>query len=79
MKKIVVYGADWCPLTQQAIEHLREVRADHTYVNVEKDKRASEWVKAQNNGKELKPTVDIGGQILAEPTNEELDAALRSN
>jgi len=76
MKKIFVYGADWCPLTRQTIEHLQELRAGYTYVNVEKDKRASEWVKAQNNGKELKPTVDIDGQLLAEPTNEELDAAL---
>jgi hypothetical protein len=33
-------------------------------------------VKAQNGGKEKKPTIDIEGRILAEPTNKELDAAL---
>jgi glutaredoxin len=77
MRKIIVYGADWCPLTRRTIEHLRELGVEHVYINVENDTGASNWVKAQNKGKELKPTVDLGGRILAEPTNDELDAALR--
>jgi hypothetical protein len=38
----------------------------------------ADWcpVKQQNQGKELKPTIVIGDRILAEPTNQELDAAL---
>ncbi len=76
MKSVKVYGADWCPMTRRSLDHLRLRHIPFEYVNIEKDRAASEWVKGQNHGKEMKPTIDIEGQILAEPTNEELDAAL---
>jgi hypothetical protein len=44
---------------------------------VEQDKQASEWVKQQNDGKERKPTVKIGEQVLAEPSDQALEQALR--
>jgi hypothetical protein len=49
----------------------------YQYINVEHDQQASEWVKQQNNGKERKPTVKIGAQVLAEPSDQELEQALR--
>jgi mycoredoxin len=74
--KVKVYGADWCPLTRRAIDHLKRRGIPFEYINLEEDPRAAEWVKAQNGGKEKKPTIDLDGQILSEPTNDELDAAL---
>ena len=44
--------------------------------NVEDDRAASDWVKEQNGGKEKKPTLDLEGEILSEPTNAQLDKAL---
>ena len=76
MNSVKVYGADWCPMTRRAINHLRLRGVPFEYINIEKDPGASEWVKRQNDGKELKPTIDIDGRILAEPSNDELDAAL---
>jgi mycoredoxin len=76
MPKVIVYGADWCPLTRRAIEYLERIRVPFSYVDVEADPEASKWVKNQNGGKEKKPTIDIDGRILSEPTNEELRAAL---
>lgn len=76
MKSIKVYGADWCSMTKRSISHLKSLGLPFEYINVEEDPGAAEWVKAQNGGKEKKPTIDIGGRILSEPTNEELDAAL---
>jgi mycoredoxin len=76
MPKVIVYGADWCPLTRRALMHLEQIGVPFDYVDVEADPKASEWVKRQNGGKEKKPTIDIDGQILSEPTNEELEAAL---
>jgi glutaredoxin len=77
MKEVTVYGADWCPLTARALRHLTHKQIPFKYINVETDSAASEWVKRQNNGKELKPTIDIEGLILSEPSNQELDYALR--
>jgi glutaredoxin len=76
MRTVKVYGADWCPLTTRALNHLKQLGVPFEYINVEEDPAASEWVKRQNNGKELKPTIDIDGVILAEPSNRELEAAV---
>jgi len=76
---IKVYGADWCPLTRRALQHLERRGLDAQYIDVEADPSASEWVKSKNEGKEKKPTLDIDGQILTEPTNAEIDAALAAS
>lgn len=76
MANIRVYGADWCPLTRRALDHLKRLGRDVEYIDVEQNPEASEWVKSHNNGKERKPTIDIDGRILSEPSNEEIDAAL---
>jgi glutaredoxin len=75
-RRITVYGADWCLLTRRALRHLEELKLEFKYIDVEGDPKASEWVKNHNNGKEKKPTIDIDGKVLTEPTNAELDAAL---
>ena len=77
MLEVKVYGADWCGDTQRTLEHLRRLGVAHTYVNIEQDDAAAEWVRAHNDGKERKPTLDVAGQILTEPTERELDSALR--
>jgi mycoredoxin len=75
--EVKVYGADWCADTQRTLEHLRGLGVAHRYIDIERDEEARAWVSAQNEGKERKPTLDIGGQVLTEPTDRELDSALR--
>jgi mycoredoxin len=74
---IEVYGADWCGDTQRTRRHLDRLGVTYQYINVERDLQASAWVKQQNGGKERKPTVKIGEQVLAEPSAQELESALR--
>ncbi len=74
---IKVYGADWCGDTQRTLKQLDKLGVAYDYIDVERDAQASRWVKEQNDGKELKPTVDIGGQVLAVPSAQELETALR--
>src|SRR4051794_12114177 len=78
MSQVKVYGADWCGMTRRTLSHLDSVGVDYDYINVDEDAQAAEWVKQQNNGKEKKPTIDIAGQVLTTPDNEELDEALRA-
>ena len=77
MAKVKVYGADWCAATRRVIAHLESNKVPFDFIDVENDREASDWVKQQNNGKEIKPTLDVDGKVLSEPTNRELDAALR--
>ncbi len=75
--EVKVYGTDWCGDTQRTLTHLQELGVAHKYINVEQDEQAAAWVKEHNDGKELKPTLDIAGQVLSVPTNRELESALR--
>ena len=77
MAAIKVYGADWCGMTTRTLSHLDELGVEYEYIDVEQDPKASEWVKSHNGGKEKKPTLDISGQVLSEPSNGQLDDVLR--
>ncbi len=79
MDKVKVYGADWCGDTQRSLKHLDALGVDYDYIDVEQDAEASGWVKEQNNGKERKPTIKIGEQVLSVPSDQELESALRSS
>lgn len=79
MDKVKVYGADWCGDTQRSLKHLDTLGVDYDYVDVEQDAQASSWVKEQNDGKERKPTIKVGQQVLSVPSDQELESALRTN
>lgn len=76
MTEIEVFGADWCPLTARAREHLDDLNVPYRYINIEEDPTAAAWVREQSAGKEKIPTIKIGGTVLIEPSNEELDREL---
>ena len=75
--EVKVYGAGWCHDTQDTLRHLKELGVAHTYIDVEENAEAAEWVRQHNDGKERKPTLDIAGQVLSVPSNRELESALR--
>ena len=76
MAEIKVYGADWCSMTKNTLAHLDELKISYNYVNIDRDRQAAKWVADQNDGREKKPTLDIEGTVLSEPTDEELDEVL---
>jgi mycoredoxin len=79
MAGVKVYGADWCSLTQDALEFLARLGVEYEYIDIEQDLQAREWVKQQNDGKEKKPTIQIGDRILSEPSDEELEEVLTAS
>jgi glutaredoxin len=76
MSRVKVYGTDWCEDTQATRNQLDSLGVPYDYINIEKDPKATDWVKRQNGGKQKTPTVDIEGQILVEPDEPQLEAAL---
>jgi mycoredoxin len=77
MNKAKVYGAAWCEDTQRTREHLDQLGVAYDYIDIDEDKSAEAWITQQNNGKRKTPTVDLGGKLLFEPTNEDVDEALK--
>ncbi|MGB9179129.1 MAG: glutaredoxin family protein [Pyrinomonadaceae bacterium] len=78
MSKVKVYGADWCGDTKRSRRLLERLGVAYDYINLEEDTQAAEWVKQQNNGKEQKPTILVGDQVLSVPSDEELEKAVSS-
>lgn len=78
MATVTVYGADWCPLTRAALMHLDKVGVEYKYIDIDEDPEAAKWVADHNDGKEKKPTIDVDGEVLTEPTDAELDDVLRA-
>lgn len=75
--KVKVYGADWCGVTRMTRAHLDELDVAYTYIDIDEDREAAAWVRDQNDGDELKPTLDIEGEVLSAPRDYMLDDALR--
>jgi glutaredoxin len=78
MANIIVYGADWCAMTTAARTHLDRLGVQYRYIDIDKDREAARWVAQQNHGREKKPTIDIEGEVLSEPSNHELDRVLQA-
>ena len=78
MSSVIVYGADWCPLTRASLAHLDKIGVEYKYIDIDEDVQAAKWVADHNHGKEKKPTIDVDGEVLTTPTDRELDKALRA-
>jgi len=77
MNPIKVYGAGWCEDTTATRNQLDSLGVQYQYIDVDADAGAKAWIKEQNGGKQQTPTLDIGGRILIEPDERELEEALR--
>ena len=76
-ERVMVYGAGWCAVSVMTLRHLDELGVPYEYVDIDQDRDAAAWVRSHNNGDELKPTIDIEGEVLSAPRNYILDDALR--
>jgi glutaredoxin len=77
MERVKVYGADWCEDTKRTRKQLDKLGVAYDYVDIEEDEQAALWVKEQNDGKERKPTLQVGEQVLSVPSEKELETVLR--
>mgnify|MGYP001575994518 CR=1 FL=1 len=79
-KKIIFYGADWCSDCNGSKAFLDKQKVEYEYIDIEEVPGAAEKVKKINNGYRSIPTILFpDGQILVEPSNEQLQKALDEN
>ncbi len=76
-ERVRVYGADWCGTSVRTLQHLDELGVSYEYVDIDDDRHAAAWVREHNHGNELKPTVEIDGEVLSAPRHYVLDDVLR--
>lgn len=73
---VVVYGTTWCAATQMVRRYLDRAGIPYTFRDMDRDPSAAAQVKWWNGGYASHPTVQVGGQILVEPSTQELRWAL---
>lgn len=73
---IIVYGTLWCAATQRVRRYLDRQHLTYTFHNIDKDDGAANQVRWWTGGYASHPTLQIQGDILIEPTTEELEQML---
>ena len=73
---VVVYGTSWCAASQMVRRYLDRLNIPYIYRDMDYDPAASRQVKWWTGGAFSHPTVQIGGQVLVEPSLDEVDWAL---
>ena len=76
MKKIEVYGADWCPDCVRAKAFLKNNGVTFDFIDTDQNTDAAQFVEQINNGKRIIPTILIEGESYTNPDNYELAAVL---
>jgi mycoredoxin len=76
---ITVYGRPGCAMSQIVRRWLDRRGIPYRYVDIDRDPRMRSRLEWVTGGRVRSPTVVIGGEVLVQPTIEELEWALRRN
>ena len=63
-KKIVMYGADWCPDCRRAKSFLQDNKITYDLIDLDKDPSAGQKVEEINAGKRIIPTIIIDLSLI---------------
>jgi thioredoxin reductase (NADPH) len=75
--KIRVYGAHWCPDCRRSKQFFGEHQIPYTWIDIEQDPQAEQFVIQTNQGKRIIPTIVFDdGEFLVEPSNAQLAAKI---
>ena len=72
-----VYGTNWCAATQMTRRYLDRLGVPYTYHNMDDDPEAARQVRWWTGGYQSHPTLQIGGNVLVEPSLEEIQDTLK--
>ena len=76
---VTVYGTRWCAATMQARRLLDRYGVPYQYRDMDYDPEAENRVRWWTGGYASHPTIQIGGDILVEPSIAELRSTLARN
>ena len=77
-REVVVYRRPGCAYCLLLTVQLKVARIEYRTVNVWRDPAASEFVRTNNGGDEVVPTVRVGTSILRNPTLGQIRTAVHS-
>lgn len=63
----VVYWRPGCGYCAALFRELEQAGIETERINIWEDEAGAEFVRQHNNGDEVVPTVDVGGQVFSNP------------
>ncbi len=70
---IKFYGTEWCGDCKRSKAFFEEQGVEYEFIDIEKDVKAVKYVEKVNKGMRSVPTIVFeDGEVLVEPSNEEL-------
>ena len=73
---VTVYGTRWCAETQMLRRHLDKLGILYDFRDMDEDKDAENQVRWWTGGDASHPTLRVGGEILVEPKNADVNIVL---
>ncbi len=74
---IEIYGTNWCASTQMVRRYLDRLGVPYIYRNMDLDPKAARQVQWWTGGYLSHPTILVGGNVLVEPSMDELRYTLK--
>jgi len=78
-KEIIIYGSNWCGYTVRALRQLDELKVEYRYVDVDADADAEKLIAGWNNGRAIRPTFDLDGDVFVNPSSVVLESELKAH
>ena len=75
---ITVYSTTWCGHCKRLLRQLEEADIPFRIVDIDEEPQHGARIEAKTGGYRTVPTLDIGGDLLVNPTIAEVQAALTS-
>lgn len=73
---VVVYGRRWCAISQMVRRYLDRLGISYEYVDIDADPSTEARLSWMTGGRVHSPVVYVGGQLLVQPSINELQWAL---
>jgi mycoredoxin len=73
---VVIYGRRWCALSQMLRRHLGRLGVPYDYVDLDASPQVEARLEWLTGRRVHSPVVSIGGRLLIQPTNSEVEWAL---
>jgi mycoredoxin len=77
-QRITVYSTTWCGHCKRLLRQLDEAAIDYQVVDIDEQPEHGPKIEAQTGGYRTVPTLDVGGQLLVNPSLNQVQQALAS-
>lgn len=74
---VAVYGSRQCPDTARTLKWLDDQQVQYEFKDLDESPELNDYVADLNNGKRVMPTIQIDNEILINPSDRELAAAVQ--